>query len=649
MSAYNYKALLRRGKIKLARRGCRNTPALVLYESIPYRFKEKITELVGDPYETSKTQQFLAKLEPDPKAAKFFSEYTLEDGRRLTAEQQRKYRTSVELLNTIDLVITDRTAFRKALGGSKKNMWERLSVVINSLPVTQYSHNLPMSSRRLQQKYKDFKKGGITTVIHKGHCNTNSRKVTQDIEQLILSLYCLPNKPYSTTIHQLYMQFLGGAIEVFDQQTGELFDPADFYDENNQPVTLSDATIWNYINDPKNRSIVDRSRNGQKYFNDRHRPHHHRHKPFFSLSKVSLDDRDLPRKVHEGGRVKSYYAYDVASECLIGAAYSRKKDKPLFIACLRDMFRFINKNGLGIPMEMEVEHHLVNQFKDDLFKAGTVFPLVRWCAPGNSQEKDAEHMIRRKKYGFEKMHQSGIGRFYLKQEANKITREKIFDEDNDNFKEPTYSYEQLIADDIFINSESNNSLHSNQKKYPGLTRLEVFIQHANPDLAPYDQALIVKYIGEVTSTTIRRSQYVTVNYNKYQIESVADLKKLKPNNLQVQAYWLPSDTKNVYLYQGEEFICAAARIITYNTARAERTQKDVDAFINQRKFVKAFDAEVKKSTSKKISKLQLLYSVNAPDTDEPIEIVAQSKSHDIEDENEYNDDTNYIQRAIDEL
>lgn len=48
-------------------------------------------------------------------------------------------------------------------------------------------------------------------------------------------------------------------------------------------------------------------------------PHVHRHSPEFSLSKVSFDDRDLPRKLKDTkARPKAYYAYDVASQCVVG-------------------------------------------------------------------------------------------------------------------------------------------------------------------------------------------------------------------------------------------------------------------------------------------------------------------------------------------
>ena len=42
---------------------------------------------------------------------------------------------------------------------------------------------------------------------------------------------------------------------------------------------------------------------------------------------------------------------------------------------MRDMFRFINSYKIGMPMEVEVEHHIVNQFADDIMRAGILFPV----------------------------------------------------------------------------------------------------------------------------------------------------------------------------------------------------------------------------------------------------------------------------------
>ena len=136
----------------------------------------------------------------------------------------------------------------------------------------------------------------------------------------------------------------------------------------------------------------------------------------------------------DGNRVKAYYAYDVVSGAVVGYAYNRYKTTELFLDCMRNMFQTLDRNGMYIPAELEVEHHLVSDFADGLMQAGTVFPLIRWCNPGNSREKRAEHKNREKKYGVEKRTQVGIGRWWAKLEANRPKEEKVYDEKNNTYK-----------------------------------------------------------------------------------------------------------------------------------------------------------------------------------------------------------------------
>ena len=51
----------------------------------------------------------------------------------------------------------------------------------------------------------------------------------------------------------------------------------------------------------------------------------HRHGGKFSLSQITMDDVDLPRRMKGGEYVHAYYAYDAVSQCRIGLAYGRDK------------------------------------------------------------------------------------------------------------------------------------------------------------------------------------------------------------------------------------------------------------------------------------------------------------------------------------
>lgn len=605
-----YKSDRKRGYLRTVNRASFNNSVLIEFDSLKEMRKSIIKAKYGDPREQLQPNTFATQLKMDGAAFTFFSNYILTDGRRLPEENIREYVANASVLNGVSTVIKSRIAMRRALGGraNRGEIWENLAQSIAALDRGQWAHTLPANSRRLKEKHRIYEVEGYTSLIHKNFGNQVARKVNVDIERLVLSLYCLPNKPYLKTTHDLYLQFLSGDIDVYDVESGELFNRDDFFNDNGEPIVLSASTINNYINDPKNRVIVDKVRTGSLEFQQTHRPHHHRTGPNYSLSKISMDDRDLPRKLHDGSRVKAYYAYDVASGCVIGAAYSKNKDTGLFIDCMRDMFRLIDSNGLGMPMEVEVEHHLVNRFKDDLMKAGVVFPFVRWCAPGNSQEKYAEVLNRVKKYGYEKKYQNGIGRFYAKIEANRPKVDKIWDEGGMKIKESTYSFEQLVAEDRQVIERYNNDIHPNQKKYKGMTRMDVLLKCKNPNLADINKALVARYIGEKVLTSIKRSGSVTVQYAEYLPSTPEIIEKLQPNNYNVEAYYMPTESGEigeVYIYQNGEFIDTCTPMPEYNTARAEQTEADFEAITAQSKYVNQFDAMVKRG-KKNLAKVGII-------------------------------------------
>jgi len=594
----NYDNLVIRKKINVVRRGCLNTPALVAYDSLPKRFRDAIELKFGDVKKQSTHNDFADHIVQDTAAIEFYSSFQLINGNQLPSDKITEYYNNAIILNAIHEVQNNRVALRKALQGNTTGLWKIMSKSINSVDRSKYPHTLPSNESRLHTRYNLYEESGYKGLIHKNFCNDNSRKVDAALENLILSIYCMTNKPYSAWVQEDYLRFIAGDLEIVNMDGGLMFDRQDFYDEKKgNYITISEATCWNYVNNPKNRVIVDRLRSSGHVFLSKVRPHMHRHAPIYSLSKISLDDRDLPRKLADGNRVKAYYAYDVASGVLLGASYSRKKDIPLFIDCLRDMFRFIDAREWGMPLEMEVEHHLVGNFKDDLFKAGFVFPFVRWCAPSNSQEKHAEQLNRQKKYGYEKRYQDGIGRWYLKDEANVTGGERVYDDESSKYivKERTYDYDALVADDLKSIERYNNGKHRDQKLYPGKTRMQVMLENLNPNLAKINRPHLIRYIGENRQTTIQRNMYCQIQYADYMLPTPELLAKLAPNNYTVMAYFLPGDEiKSIYLYQNDEYICEAKRITKYNTSTAERTAVDEAAIVEQAKYIAKFDSMVKK-------------------------------------------------------
>ena len=602
MSVPNYKKLAARKEINVVRQGKGlGSYALIEIATMPLRFQERIKLKYGEMKEDILRNWFIGHYHIDAKAREFYTRFRFDNGDALPPEHIQEYTVNASVIEAVLRAMDDATFMRKAMKAGPVN-WGELAGAI-SYYQAEFGHTLPVSSNRFKKRVNDFKANGYESLISRKFMNQNRRKVTYDIERLLLSIDAQPEQPFNTTVWEQYNLFVQGELELYDPETGEVLNPADFTDKDGNPLVLSPATVANYLNNPKNKALRGKLHMSQWDFNNAYRPYHLRSIGEYSLSKVSLDDRDLPRPMKDGNRVKAYYAYDVVSGAVVGYAYNRYKTTELFLDCMRNMFQTLDRNGMYIPAELEVEHHLVSDFADGLMQAGTVFPLIRWCNPGNSREKRAEHKNREKKYGVEKRTQVGIGRWYAKLEANRPKEEKVYDEKNNTYKVKTYSYEELVADDIRAIETFNAQPHPNQKRYPGMSRWDVLCAHQNPNLAPWDKAVLYRFIGQHTETTIRQNTYCTVMYNQYGLPSPEIIEKLEPRNYKVDAYYLPDadgTINEVYIYQNGRYIATCKPVARYNENTAEQTEYDKAAYTEQSKYVAQFDKMMKDGKIKRV-------------------------------------------------
>ena len=631
MSIPNYKKLAAKEKINVVRSG-RGLGGYVLVEiaTMPLRFQERIKLKYGDMKEDVIRNWLGSHYHIDAKAREFYTRFRFDNGDTLPPEHIQEYTVNASVIEAVMRAMEDATFMRKAMKAGPVN-WGELAGAI-SYYQAEFGHTLPVSSNRFKKRVNDFKANGYESLISRKFMNQNRRKVTYDIERLLLSIDAQPEQPFNTTVWEQYNLFVQGELELYDPETGEVLNPADFTDKDGNPLVLSPATVANYLNNPKNKALRGKLHMSQWDFNNAYRPYHLRSIGEYSLSKVSLDDRDLPRPMKDGNRVKAYYAYDVVSGAVVGYAYNRYKTTELFLDCMRNMFQTLDRNGMYIPAELEVEHHLVSDFADGLMQAGTVFPLIRWCNPGNSREKRAEHKNREKKYGVEKRTQVGIGRWWAKLEANRPKEEKVYDEKNNTYKVKAYSYEELVADDIRAIQTFNAQPHPNQKRYPGMSRWDVLCAHQNPNLAPWDKAVLYRFIGQHTETTIRQNTYCTVMYNQYGLPSPEIIEKLEPRNYKVDAYYLPDadgTINEVYIYQNGRYIATCKPVARYNENTAEQTEYDKAAYTEQSKYVAQFDKMMKDGKIKRVGILakeeaKLITEVQA----EAVPLPAQAEEED---------------------
>lgn len=604
MTESNYKALAARGRIEVARRGggSKSHYALIVVESLPMRFQERVNEAFPDGGRKEHLAGWVSSnYETDQAAAAFF--FSKEKcGVELPPEKAREYVVNASVLNCC-IRLYERASQASRNNGEKYD-WSEMAAAIESLR-EQYGHTLPTSVLRFRRKVNDYRNMGYGCLISGKFGNQCARRMSHKEERICLSLACLPNKPWNKNVRDMYEMFVCGELDVYDLETGELFNPDDVTMVNGEPWVPSEATITNYLNKPKNQAVINRATKSFTAFMHEDMPHMHRHHPEYSLSKVSFDDRDLPRKLKDTRlRPKAYYAYDVTSGCCIGYAYNRSKNVDLVVDMFRNMFRLLGRHGWGCPAEVEVENHLMSQWRDSFLRAGVMFPFVRFCAPMNSQEKHAEHSNGSKKRSVEHKNHIGIGRFFAKRRQYRTESVKVFDEFNNTYVDKEYyTWDELIADDMQDIMEYNNAPHPNQKKYRGMSRWDVLVANINPDLRPLDAAALAKFVGERVSTSVRRNSYCRVCGEDWWISKPEVLELLAPNDYKVEARYLTDEQGEItdmFIFQNDMLIDRLDRVGTYNTARAEQTETDRAIFQEQQHRLGQFKQYMERNAVPKV-------------------------------------------------
>lgn len=595
----NYKKLVIRGRLNAVRQGRgKGNTALIEYDSLPREIRDKVDQRLGDDavHVAVLKKWFSEHYQRDKQAQEYYPKRLRELNLSLSLERiaqlTEEYIVNASVLQAVKSLQSNIRLLKKVMGGSKKVRWEQLASAIGYYR-QEVGHTLPQSAARFKKALREFQEKGYDSLVSKKFGNQQTRKVDRDTLYLLLAIDNDDTRPYNTTVAARYNDFVEGKLTVYSPETGECYEPSRF-------KRLSEATVAAYLSTPEARALRGKVHEDYQTWRGKHQPFVMRRRPTMSLSKISLDDRDLKIKIkwRERGLVetvslKIYVAYDLASQAIIGYAFSGKKRHDIVIGCLRSTFRTLIEHGLPCPHEAEVEQHLVSDFKATLMRPGALFAEPNFLAPGNSQAKGAEHMNRLFKYQTEKEYIPNTGRHYARLESNQTTQEKSFDEHNDRFKVESWAYDDAVAFYEGLIYEYNHAPHSNTAYWGGRSRWEVLTGEVNPQLASVDVHKLAVLLGEHRATSIRRG-VLRANHRDFAV-SPATIGKLKDRGGKVDAYWweqVEGEMGEVYVYAGGRYLETAREVERFNEAKAEQSAEDVHKLHEQLQRVKDYDSYI---------------------------------------------------------
>ncbi len=190
MTASNYKQLCARKRLFIARKaGGFGVYALIMYSSLPERFRARFEAIHGNPEQILEQQKMEKKvLKIDKDARDFYMSHILPNGKTLVDTRVEEYTINASVLGLVLTALNERMAKVKALGGGiPKDLWHKALDLSESYR-KDYNHTLPNTLRGFRDKMNAFKRDGYVALISGKDGNENTLKITDEAGDQIIAL-----------------------------------------------------------------------------------------------------------------------------------------------------------------------------------------------------------------------------------------------------------------------------------------------------------------------------------------------------------------------------------------------------------------------------------------------------------------------------
>lgn len=571
MTASNYKQLCARKRLFIARKaGGFGVYALIMYSSLPDRFRARFEAIHGNPEQILEQQKMEKKvLKIDKDARDFYMSHILPNGKTLVDTKVEEYTINASVLGLVLTALNERMAKVQALGGGvPKDLWHKALDLSESYR-KDYNHTLPNTLRGFRDKMNAYKRDSYVALISGKDGNENTLKITDEAGDQIIALKRSKVPVYTNS--QLFAKY------------------NEIAKEKGWKPLKSISSLVSFLERPEVKRRWYDAVHGELAAHQKYTRKHKTALPSFRDSLWYADGTKLNlfyKDYDENGKLQVrttqvYEVMDAFSETFLGHFIS---DRENFNAQY-NAFRMAIQTAGHRPYEIVVDNqggHKKDEAKD-LFEH--ICHVFRFTAPYSGQSKTIESAFGR--FQAEILHQDW--RFT----GQNITTKKATSRPNMEFieanKENLYTLEELKIAYAKAREAWNNAKHP----ATGIARMEMYQNSVNPETTAVDQLDMIEMFWLTTpkpSTFTASGITIEINKKKYAYEvlgtdKMPDLEFRKKHTFrQFYVMYDPLDMTQVRLYtketNGMRYVATAEPYVKIHRNLQEQKPGEM-AFIRQ--------------------------------------------------------------------
>ena len=459
MSYPNYRQLLARHRLQQGRQGKgMGSYALIVFDTMPARFKERFINKYGNPREEMKKSQEQATVRMDEAARTFYERYQLADGSHIKSDKIEEFTVNASVLNElIEMENTQRTERHKANNSTPVNwppIYERCEALRDLC-----GHSLPKNVARLREKIRDYRREGYEALVSGRLVNINAGKITAAAGDYIVALKCSRVPVYTNA-------------QIFEKYNADA--PA-----RGWKTLKSLASVTNFLNREDVRPRWDGSVYGSLSSKQRYQYQ-------FATSLPTVRDAlwygdgtrlNLFYKTYVDGkyRLAALYVFEVvdaASEVFLGCNIGSVENFEMMYEAYRSALEFAGRK----PYELVSDNQGGTRRKDAAEWLSRIATVYRPTAPHQPSAKTIESIFGR--FQRQILHQMWFytgGNITSQGDQSRINKEFI---EKNIDKLPTY--EQVVAEYMAARKRWNEQPHPDRRRFSGRSRLDVYLGSDNP-------------------------------------------------------------------------------------------------------------------------------------------------------------------------